>query len=120
MSSVDLSGNKLDESEGGQAHSLNCHDQRKVLGEKQRRTAVVYNIETTGFNTTANRGADTQIAICLQARDYKGLSTGTQQMTTCMVCFSPINLATGQRENTQTASQQERTGDFQTGGKKEP
>ena len=80
---VELSGYELSECDD-EAHSLNCTDQRKVFGAHQKRTMV-------GYNATLKRGGGTtDIAMTLNARDYKGLSGSTQMMTAAALCIEKV------------------------------
>lgn len=108
---MELSGYELSEA-GDEAHSLNCSDQRKVFGAHQKRTMV-------GYNATLKRGGGTtDIAMALNARDYKGLSGSSQMVTTAAYLLSTKD--TGQRkEMSQTASKQGKTEGCQNEDRKE-
>ena len=53
----------------------------------------------------------TQTALTLNARDYKGLSGGTQMMTIAAMCLQSTKDMNPRSETLQTASNPERTED---------
>jgi len=77
---VQLNGHNVSASRN-EAHTINCTDQQKVFGTNQAHTMVGYNA------TLKNGGGMTQVALALNARDYKGLSGSSQMMTTAMMCL---------------------------------
>ena len=65
-------------------------------------------------------GGPTQVALALNARDYKGLSGSKQMMTAAMMCLPSIRESDQRNENSQTASKPEKTEDYQSESRKEP
>ena len=82
----------------------------------QDRHGVAVNV--SGFNATLKEGGGmTQTALALTARDYKGMSGSHQMMTGA--CLLLTRESAEQNVKSQTASVQERTGEFQTENRKE-
>jgi len=61
----------------------------------------------------------TQTALCLQARDCRGLSGSHQMMTIAAMCLQSTKESDQKNEKSQIASNQEKTEDCQSENKKE-
>ena len=112
---MQMSGYECDE-QNGEAHTLNCSNQRKVFGANQTRTMDGYML---GMNATRDGGVLTDTALALHARDHKGLGTSKQLMTIAAVCLQSTKESNLTNEMSQTALSQEKTEDSLNENRKE-
>ena len=90
--------------DGEESFTLTSQDRHGV--------AIEVKPKMVGYNATLKQGGGmTQTALTLNARDYKGLSGGTQMITVAAMCLQSTKDINPMSETSQTASNPERTED---------
>lgn len=86
----------------------------------QDRHGVAVEVDMTGYNATLKSGGGvTETSRALNARDYKGLSGGSQMMTAAAMCLRLTKAQEQKSAKSQTVSQPEKTEDSLGESKKE-